>query len=363
MLEVGIRTVRIGARWHLIEASPGEYNFDSLAILLDAAAESEIEVILDLLHFGWPDYVQVFEPSFPRDFARFTEAVTRFLQQHGHGLRMIAPVNEISFLSWAGGDKGTVNPHAVNQGHELKRNLVRAAIAASQVLLKELPDVRLISPEPVIHIVGNPGIPGDEVAAENYRVAQFESWDMLSGKLAPELGGRPEYLDVIGVNFYDRNEWVHNLGTLPRTDPRYRPFHKILEEVWNYYRRPMFVAETGTENDQRAEWFNYVSDEVFTALTLRIPIHGICVYPILNHPGWDDDRHCHNGLFDYADVSGNREIHWPLAHAILNQQQRFARSNQFKYDPQQHRSDLLFPSALGFRFSTPPASNEPVRAQ
>ncbi len=35
---------------------------------------------------------------------------------------MFAPVNEISFLSWAGGDAARFNPHAMNSGHELKRN-------------------------------------------------------------------------------------------------------------------------------------------------------------------------------------------------------------------------------------------------
>jgi hypothetical protein len=320
--ELGIRTIRLGARWHLIEPSPGEYNFESLAVLLKAAAESEMEVILDLLHFGWPDHIEVFAPEFPVAFGRFTHALTSFLKQQNFHLRMFAPVNEVSFLSWAGGDRGTVNPHAVNRGGELKRNLVRAAIAASEVLLNELPQIRLISPEPVIHIVGDPNIPGDDIAAENYRLSQFECWDMLCGRLAPELGGKPEYLDVIGVNFYDRNQWAHNFGVLSRTDPRYRPFHKILEEVWNRYHRPIFVAETGTENERRAEWFNYVADEVSTALTVGVPVHGICLYPILNHPGWDDGRHCHNGLFDYADASGNREIYWPLAHAILNQREK-----------------------------------------
>jgi hypothetical protein len=231
---------------------------------------------------------------------------------------------------------------------------------ASEILLNELEGVRLISPEPVIHIVGDSSIPGDEEEAERYRVAQFEAWDMLSGRTAPELGGKPEYLDIIGVNFYERNEWVHNSKVaLPRTDPRYRPFHKILEEVWNRYHRPIFVSETGTEDDARAEWFNYVCDEVITAHSLGIPVHGICLYPILNHPGWEDDRYCCNGLYDYADASGNRDIHRPLADAILNQQQRLLRSTA-THVPEQPRSHLPVPSPLEFRVSAAATSDEPL---
>ncbi len=357
----GIGTVRLGARWHLIEQRPGEYNFDSLSVFFDAAAETGTEILLDLLHFGWPDFVDVFSKSFADDFGRFVKAVARYVKGRGDCCRTFSPVNEISFLSWAGGEVAAMNPHATGRGGELKRSLARAAIVASEILLNELDRVRLFSPEPVIHIVGDPAIPGDEIEAENYTLAQFEAWDMVSGRIAPELGGRSEYLDIIGVNFYERNEWVHNSTMLCRKDPRYRPFRKILEEVWNRYHRPMFVAETGTEDDARADWFNYVCDEVIAAHRLHIPIHGICLYPIVNHPGWDDDRHCCNALFDYADELGNRETYWPLANAIINQQPRLQRSYQITNDSNQCRPDLHVPSSMGFRVSAASASHEPVR--
>lgn len=358
----GITTVRLAARWHLIEQSPGEYNFDSLAIFFDAAAEAGAEILLDLLHFGWPDHVDVFAPSFPDKFGRFARALSRFVKHRGNCCKMFAPVNEGSFVAWAGGEVAYLNPHASGSGPQLKRNLVRAAAKASEILLNELAEVRLLSPEPVIHIAGNPAIPGDVEEAENYRLAQFEFWDMLSGKAFPELGGRPEYLDIIGVNFYDRNEWMHNAEVLHRTDPPYRPFHQILEEVWNRYRRPLFVSETGTEDEARPDWFNYICDEIIEAHRLRIPVHGLCLYPILNHPGWDDDRHCCNGLFDYAGPDGHRENYWPLADAIINRQPTLQGSYRSIYDPEQYRSDLFVPSEMEFCLSAPAASNEQVRA-
>jgi UDP-galactopyranose mutase len=351
---LGIRTIRIGARWHLIEGYPGRYNFDSLAIILDAAAETGTEVLLDLLHFGWPDHVDVFGPNFIPEFANYTWALTQFLKARGESCNMFAPVNEISFLSWAGADKGAIYPCTIGRGSELKHKLVRAAIASSKVLLDELPQCRLISPEPVIHIVGNPAIEGDAIEAEAYTLAQFQAWDMLCGKLAPELGGAPQYLDVIGLNFYEQNEWVHNSKTLARNDPRYRPLHQLIQDVWTRYRRPMFISETGTEDGRRAEWFNYVCDEVRTALKSGIPVQGICLYPILNHPGWDNDRHCHNGLFDYPDTSGDRNIYWPLAQAILAQQPKLPAWNNEPF-MNTNNIDLICLSHLrwGFVFQRP----------
>ena len=362
VLQLGIRSIRIAARWHRIEARSGCYDFDSLAITLDAAEETRMEVLLDLLHFGWPDHVDVFSDSFPQQFADFTFELATYLRQRRYNIRFFAPVNEISFLSWAGGEKGCINPHRTDCADELKRILVRTAIAASEVLLEELPAVRLISPEPVIHIVGDPEVPGDEIEARMYTEAQFQAWDMLSGRMCPELGGKAQYLDVLGVNYYERNQWVHNSTALTRDDPRYRPFRHILEEVWRRYGRPLFVSETGTEDGRRVEWFNYVCDEVAEALSRGVPVHGICLYPILNHPGWEDDRHCHNGLFDYAQAHGHREVYRPLAEALLYQQQRFELGEESTHDDQEHRPDLLFSSALGIRFPTSPTSHEPVRA-
>jgi hypothetical protein len=42
---------------------------------------------------------------------------------------------------------------------------------------------------------------------------------MVSGMMAPELGGRPEYLDIVGVNFYPSNQWYHG-GDHPLRPPR-----------------------------------------------------------------------------------------------------------------------------------------------
>ena len=185
---------------------------------------------------------------------------------------------------------------------------------------------------------------------------------MISGRLAPELGGRPEFLDIIGTNFYDRNEWVHNAEPLLPGDPRYRPFHHILHEVWQRYGRPLLVSETGTEDEARSSWFNYVSNEVVIARRQGVPVQGICLYPILNHPGWEDDRHCHNGLFDYADETGNRVPFEPLLHEIVRFQQSIQLSPENFHDYETNRPDLPLPSPLGFRSPTPSTPDESLRS-
>jgi hypothetical protein len=319
LLDIGIRTVREGLRWHLIEGLKGKYDFTSVLPLLDAAEELGMEQIIDLFHFGWPDHIDIFGCEFVGSFGELAFQFARLLQARGIERPCIAPMNEISFLSWAGGDVDYINPFQRGRGPELKRQLVRAAVGAAKAFKSVLPGTRLVWPEPVIHIAGDAEEPGDEEAAEKYRLFMYEAWDMLLGRSSPELGGGPEIVQMIGANFYDRNERMNRGRILDRRDPLYRPFHVILLEIWKRYRIPMFVSETGTEGMERPEWFAYISAEVRRAIKLGVHIEGLCLYPIVNHPGWDDNRHCHNGLFDYPNSDGERAVYEPFAVEIAGQ--------------------------------------------
>jgi hypothetical protein len=72
----------------------------------------------------------------------------------------------------------------------------------------------------------------------------------------------------------------------------------------------------------RGAWLREVIREVDTAVSSAVPVGGICLYPILNHPGWEDDRHCHNGIWDYAGARGGRRAHRPLVRHVLRERGR-----------------------------------------
>ena len=357
---LGILTAREGLRWHLIETEPGRYDFSSAKPILEAGRKYGVQIVWDLLHFGWPARLDIFDASWVAAFTNFAAAFGRWLRAEMPDNAMVAPVNEISFLSWAGGDTAYLNPFAVDRGAELKRQLVRGALNASASLRAEIPDVRLVAPEPVIHIVGDPNRPDDIKQAEQYRSAMFEAWDMLTGRAQPELGGDESFLDIIGINYYDSNQWWNYGNTIRRHEPQYRPFRDIVAEVYQRYDRPLFIAETGTEGDDRAGWLAYIAAEVRAAIQTGTPVHGICLYPILNHPGWGDDRHCHNGLWDYPQPDGTREIYHPLADEIL----RLRLSGNHYASPtntlQSPRLGMPLPPALELRVSTPSTLDEQI---
>jgi glycosyltransferase involved in cell wall biosynthesis len=136
----------------------------------------------------------------------------------------------------------------------------------------------------------------------------------------PQIGGHPKYLDVLGINYYHNNQWIHNGPPIDRFHPLYRPFSQLVREVYERYERPLFIAETGIEDEARPNWLRYIGDEVATVIAAGVPMEGICLYPIFCHPGWDNDRYCHNGLWEYADETGQRALYEPLARELRRQQ-------------------------------------------
>jgi hypothetical protein len=189
MVDAGLRTARDGLRWHLIERRPGVYDFSSVVPMLQAARDTGLQVIWDLLHYGWPDELDIFSAEFVTRFAAFARAFAKLASQDGADPPWVVPVNEISFFAWAGGDVGIFNPFARHRGDELKIQLVRAAIAAISEMWQVNPHIGIVHTEPMINVVAHPARPEDAAPAEAHRQAQYAALDMLSGATRPELGG------------------------------------------------------------------------------------------------------------------------------------------------------------------------------
>ncbi len=329
LADLGIKTARDGIRWHRIEETPGRYDFASVVPQLRAARQAGVQVIWDLFHYGWPDDLDIFTPAFVDRFAAMARAFAAVLADETDGPPWITPVNEISYLAWAGGDTAEIFPFAKGRGHDLKAQLIRASIAATEAVWSVAPGTRLAQVEPIFNVIAHPDRPHEVEIAERYRLAQYEAWDMLSGRLRPDLGGHPRYLDAIGVNYYPWNQWIFEGPVDPGASiepghPGYRPLRAMLAEVAARYRRPLFIAETGTEGDDRPAWFAHIASEVVAAIESGVPVEGVCLYPIVNFPGWTNDRHCQNGLWDSADDHGHRPIFEPLRDEIERQVPRFA---------------------------------------
>ncbi len=130
--QMGMRSARDGVRWHLIDRG-GRYDFASLLPLADAAQQHGVQVVWNILHYGWPEDLDIFSPQFVDRFGKFAGAMARFFADRSDQVPFYAPVNEISFFSWAA-SRDCMYPFAWGRDGELKRQLVRAAIAACEAV-------------------------------------------------------------------------------------------------------------------------------------------------------------------------------------------------------------------------------------
>lgn len=321
--KVGLKTVRDGLRWHMIERSPGQYDWSSWLPALDAAEEAGVQVIWDLFHYGSPDHVDESADDFPDRFADFVVAALDTLRSVSGSPPLLCPVNEINFMSWAV-EVGYFPSAASKKMGVFKRQLAQAAIAAAKAIRGHSPEATILWAEPLVHIAPHSRRRTDSRKAESARQGQFQAYDWLTGLAAPELGGDPSLVDLIGLNFYPHNQWYFDGPTIPMGHHEYRSLGDMLVEVAARYGKPMFLSETGAEGSGKASWLHYVCNEVRSAIEKGVLVEGICWYPITAYPGWDNGRHCDAGLFSAVKPGGGRDVDSNLLDELRAQQARFA---------------------------------------
>jgi beta-glucosidase/6-phospho-beta-glucosidase/beta-galactosidase len=312
----GITTVREGVCWSAVETVPFVFDFGEVKNRIEAAAAEGIQVIWDMCHFGYPDGIYPMHPHFCARFVALCTSFAMFHKSVSMQQLFVVPINEISFLSWHSGEvRGTV-PFAVNCGWDIKYHLCMAAIRGIEALKEADPDCRIVLVEPLIKI--HPRLGDDIVHVMDLNSHQFQAMDIIAGRMCPELGGREEYLDILGFNYYWTCQWEHGTGTLPwpGTDLRRVPLSDLLADAYTRYRRPLFVSETGHFGEGREEWIDEIREECMKALRNGVHLTGACIYPVIDRPDWDNPDHYHDcGAWD-LDENKNRIPHMPSLMAI-----------------------------------------------
>jgi beta-glucosidase/6-phospho-beta-glucosidase/beta-galactosidase len=338
--EFAIGSVREGIRWSQIEKTPYHYDWSTVQVMLDAGRRHGIQQIWDLCHFGYPDDLTPLHPMFARRFAFLCRAFVDFYrQQRPDDVLIVTPINEVSFMSWLGGDVRGTSPYCVGQGWEVKRGLMRAYIEGVAALQEADPSIRILTTEPLVNVVPRHGANAEERRwASDSHEAQFQSVDMLCGRLCPELGGQPEYLDLMGFNFYYDNQWQHHPHqTLPwvneQNDPRWKSLSQLLARAYKRYNRPVVITETSHPGIDRPLWLKMIAKESAAALKAGVPLLGVCLYPIIDRPDWDHLSPWHHaGLWDadlgHPEPGLTRVLHEPSAEALLLAQARVAAAQQ-----------------------------------
>ncbi len=326
--QFNIKTVREGIRWSHVEKRAYTYDWTDVDYMMRVARENGIQQVWDLCHFGFPDDLTPLHPMFARRFAKMARAfVMHYRDLYADGDLIITPINEVSFISWLGGDARGTSPYCRGQGWEVKYALMRAYIEGVLEMKEADPTVKIMSTEPLVNIV--PQIAGDQeqvLAAAKINEDQYQAMDILTGRICGELGGKPDLLDIQGLNFYYNNQWINGTSNfLPwfneENDPRWKPLSALLASAYRRYSKPVVLSETSHCAEHRPNWLEFITKECCKILDAGIPLYGVCLYPIIDRPDWDHQQLWHDaGLWSLKVIDGvgeDRELYLPYASELL----------------------------------------------
>lgn len=326
----GLACVRESIGWRLAEPMPGEYDFARALRIQASARRHGLQVLWTLMHYGLPADLSLHDDALVPRFARFARAAARALAPANapsdDRAPVFTPINEISFLGWAASMPDLLAPpnnlppeagasHAATSrisGYRVKRRLVRAVLAAIEAIRSVCPQARFMHVEPLVHVVPPPGRPDLAPQADTVASWQWQAWDLLCGRLEPELGGHAAALDIVGVNHYHSSQW--ELGTERRLrwheqDPRRRPLAELLKAAWERYRRPLVLAETSHVGAGRAAWMHDVAAQARQAVAQGVPLRGLCLYPLVDRPDWDEPTRWHrSGLWHAGPTPATQRV-------------------------------------------------------
>ena len=95
------------------------------------------------------------------------------------------------------------------------------------------------------------------------------------------------------MNYYEGSQWTIPTPSLPqhflgRDDPAWLPLSDLLADLGARYGGPIVISETGSSGENRAGWLRHLTAEAEAALARGVDLQGICLYPIVTSPDWND---------------------------------------------------------------------------
>lgn len=328
--DLGIRVSREGILWPMVDVR-GAYDFSSLDPMIAAANKNQVSVIWEMCHYGYPDDLDPFSDEFVARFAAYSKAAAQYIIARTKPPYFFSPINEITFLSFMGAEWGWVAPYTKTKEDrfKLRINLCKAAIAAVKAIRTVEPFARMIHFDPLVNVVAPRDRPDQQHAAWNETFADtFVAWDILYGRLHPELGGSPEILDIVGPNCYWFGQMEYRTSgphqPLEENDDRVVPAADLIQLVWSKYGRPMIIAETGTFAEKRPLWLKDIVEESLAAINKGVDLQGICLFPAVDMPDWHTPKWLRNGFADIIPKGDDltRKIYKPYVSQLIKWQRK-----------------------------------------
>ena len=317
---LGVNVLRYGLPYYSIHKGPGRFDWSFADLVMQEMKRLEITPILDLMHFGVPDWIGDFQnPELPIHFAEYAAAVA----DRYPWVRFYTPVNEIFVTARASAKEGIWNEQLkTDRGFvTAMKNITAASILANHQIARCRHDCIIVQSESAEYMHDICGTQSKEVLENKLRFLSFDLLYahhpdadvyayLLDNGMTPEeykwfMTGEPPGYQVMGNDYYGRNEKIKLPDGSMLIAIDVLGWYQITKEYYNRYRKPVMHTETNVFDAKEApmwlwkQWLN-----ILQMRKEGVPVLGFTWYSLIDQIDWDTELAEKNnrvnecGLFD-----------------------------------------------------------------
>jgi beta-glucosidase/6-phospho-beta-glucosidase/beta-galactosidase len=308
----GASAIRYGLPWHRVNPAPGVFDWEwADAVISHLAGDVALRIILDLVHYGTPAWLEgsFADPGYAAAAAAYAGAVA---SRYRGVISAYTPLNEPLVTASFCGLRGVWPPYlSGDHGWATVATAVAAGVQASVRAIRDAdPAAEIVHVEAVqAYRTSDPTL-ADEVRLQERRselptqliLGQVgpddPMWAWLTGNGVSDadlrrLASEAVSPDVIGLNYYPElscRELVRLDGTVAHVayDGGIGRLEQILRHWHARYGRPLMITETAVEGsaDKKRAWLDEL---VAGARRLRadgVQVQGLTWWPLVDFVDW-----------------------------------------------------------------------------
>lgn len=302
--ELGLQVVRYGLPYYKINFAPGKYDWEFADLAMRKIQELELTPVLDLMHFGVPDWIGNYQnPELP---VRFADYAARVAERYPW-VRFYTPVNEIYVTARISAKEGVWNEQLKSDRAFVTaiKHAVAASILATHEIAKRRNDCIIIQAESAEYLHEAHAVVSEETRLFNKR--RLIALDLLyahppdadiyrylldNGLTREEydwfMAGEPPGFQIMGNDYYGRNERIRLPDGSFAIAEDVLGWYQITHEYYRRYRKPVMHTETNVfEAEDAPTW---LWKQWFNILRMRadgVPVLGFTWYSLIDQVDWD----------------------------------------------------------------------------
>jgi beta-glucosidase len=294
---------------------PGRYDWEFADLTFGRLRELDINPIVDLCHFGVPDWIGNFQnPDFPKLFADYA----RTFAMRYPWVQLYTPVNEMFICATFSAAYGWWNEQLASDRAFVTalKHIVKANVLAMSAILDARPDALFIQSESSEYFHADS--PKAIKPAEIMNARRFLSLDLNYGERVNSdmyeflmdngmtreeyhffLRYRLKHHCIMGNDYYLTNEHRVSADGSSRSAGEVFGYDEITRQYYDRYRLPVMHTETnlseGPNGDEAINWLWKQWANVLRVRNNGVPIVGFTWYSLTDQVDWDSALREENG--------------------------------------------------------------------